>query len=142
MDRRTFIGSVIGFLAVTRVPFVARAAVLRRSVPSLLDLSKFRLAIDPGNGAPFWAPAWERTTRDHAGVRWCAKTLELTRDLEVRDCTLVDPNGVPLFRDVCHPDWPRLYQAGETMRFFYCMGALGNGFLAIAHNGGDAYESV
>ena len=111
MDRRWFLGRVIGTLIGTQVPFVAQAAdpIVSTSFPKLMKLNMFykafncsmeelkayRMYIVLDNDVKIWAPGIETATRDleKMSVSWKAFGIKCKRVIRSVALGVTDPTN-------------------------------------------------
>lgn len=89
LSRRGFLGSVIGTLAVSQLPFVAEAIAPFKSES---DLEHFRLSVFTNDGQEFWSPKAVPEILDHK-IKWSAEAIILNKQVNVAGFKLYAPNG-------------------------------------------------
>ena len=98
--RRSFIGSVIGTLVATQMPFVAEEAQYEvpRSPRIILDeryLDRFRLVVH-GNQEEWWAPSVSVEEKGVSVYAFRTEDMVASVPLIANCCSLVDHRGVRL----------------------------------------------
>lgn len=89
LSRRGFLGSVIGTLAVSQLPFVAEAVA---PFKSQMGLEHFRLSVFSNDGQEFWSPKAVPEITD-SKIKWVAEGIILNKQVDVAGFKLYAPDG-------------------------------------------------